>query len=215
MDGRLQNAHVAAFDVDGTITTTDCVVPFMSRITTRPRIIARLARHPLRLASALAARDRDRVKELAAAAAFTGVSRERLEAEGNDFADTVVRTRLRPDVLGRLRWHQEEGHRVVFVSASFEVYLREIARRLGVDGVLGTRLEFDPALRCTGRLEGPNCRGPEKSSRLNAWLRANDLTEAEIWAYGDSTGDDQLLAMAHHPLRVDKVVVDAVPMVRP
>ncbi len=89
----------------------------------------------------------------------------------------------------------------MFVSASFEVYLREIGRRIGADAVLGTRLEVDRSGRCTGHLDGPNCRGPEKEARLRRWLADNDLTGVPVWAYGDSSGDDQLLAMADHPMR--------------
>jgi phosphoserine phosphatase len=32
-----------------------------------------------------------------------------------------------------------------------------------------------------------------------------------LWAYGDSAGDAELLAMADHAVRVDRVVIDAVP----
>lgn len=211
MDGRPRISPVAAFDVDGTITREDCVVPFMARVRGRSRVVVRLAAHPIALGRALITRDRDGVKELATRAAFAGLTHERLEAEGNDFADTVVRTGLRPDVLGRLRWHQAAGHTVVLVSASFEVYLREIGRRLGVDGVVGTRLEVDRTGRCTGRLDGPNCRGAEKVTRLTRWLADNDLVDAELWAYGDSSGDTELLAAADHALRVDGIVVSADP----
>jgi phosphatidylglycerophosphatase C len=214
MDGRPHPRCVAAFDVDGTLTRADCVVPFLARIAGRFRIVVRLVARPVRLVRAVVRRDRDALKELAVLAAFRGIEHERLADEGNDFADTVVRTGLRPDVVARLRWHQSQGHAVVLVSASFEVYLREIGRRLGVDGVLGTRLAVDRAGRCTGALDGRNCRGPEKCLRLEHWMRDHGLTGAEIWAYGDSSGDDELLAMADHPLRVDAIDVPLSPLER-
>ena len=58
---------VAAFDVDGTLTTEDCVVPFLRLAAGRRLPLARL-RRPLALAAGLARRDRDRLKELACAA---------------------------------------------------------------------------------------------------------------------------------------------------
>ena len=46
---------------------------------------------------------------------------------------------------------------------------------------------------------------------MRDWLRENDLADAELWAYGDSSGDDELLALADHPLRVDGIRVDPEP----
>jgi phosphatidylglycerophosphatase C len=48
---------------------------------------------------------------------------------------------------------------------------------------------------------GLNNRGPEKVARLQAWLdaRFGSGADVELWAYGDSPGDAELLAMADHP----------------
>ena len=53
----------------------------------------------------------------------------------------------------------------------------------------------------TGRLTGPNVRGPEKEVRLRHWL-GDDLPEI-MWAYGNSSGDRELLAMADVAIWVD------------
>jgi phosphatidylglycerophosphatase C len=47
---------------------------------------------------------------------------------------------------------------------------------------------------------GLNNRGPEKVARLKAWLdaRYRPGSEVELWAYGDSPGDAELLAIADH-----------------
>jgi len=54
------------FDVDGTLTTRDCVLPFLRRAA-GARLATALLRHPLALATGLARRDRDRLKALACA----------------------------------------------------------------------------------------------------------------------------------------------------
>jgi phosphatidylglycerophosphatase C len=89
---------------------------------------------------------------------------------------------------------------VVIVSASYEQYVRVVGDHLGVDAVIATRLEVESE-RCTGRLLGANCRGPEKLVRLRGWLASQglDLDDVTLWAYGDSTGDRELLAAADHP----------------
>jgi phosphoserine phosphatase len=68
-------------------------------------------------------------------------------------------------------------------------------------------LERDSGGRLTGRLVGENCRGREKELRLRAWLAANGLEDAELWAYGDSAGDAELLAGADHPVWVGRELV--------
>lgn len=192
-----RRAVVAAFDVDGTLTTRDSVLPYLVRVA-GARLPLVLLRRPLALAAALAARDHDRLKRLACAA-LAGVPVATLGAAGEVFARHVVERRLRIDTVTRLRRHRELGHVVVLVSASLEPYLEPLGALLGVDGVVCTRLETGSDGRCTGRLAGANCRGPEKVRRLRAWLDERDLGAAELWAYGDSAGDDQLLAIADHP----------------
>lgn len=191
---------VAAFDVDGTITVRDCVVPFMRRMSSTAVIAGRLGLQPHRMVPALLRRDRDTVKELASAAAFGGLDEREVRTAGTEFARQVYDRWLRSDVVGRLRQHQEAGDTTVFVSASFEAYLEPLAELLAVDGVVATRLASRDGV-LTGLLDGANCRGPEKVRRLHAWLSQHraDVGGREglrIVAYGDSPGDRELLADA-------------------
>lgn len=200
---------VAAFDVDGTLTTRDCVTPFL-RLAAGRRLWTTLLRHPLALGASLLRRDRDRLKELACAA-LRGSEGSRIDALGAAFAREVETGRLRDDTVVRLRRHRELGHAVILASASLDPYLVPLGTSLGVDGVVCTVLERGTDGRLTGRLSGANCRGAEKARRVRAWLEAQGLADAELWAYGDSPGDDQLLALADHPLRVDGIRVDPDP----
>jgi phosphatidylglycerophosphatase C len=196
---------VAAFDVDGTLTTRDCVTPFLLRAT-RGRLPLALVRRPLALGAALFHRDRDRLKELAAGS-LRGLDAAGLDRLGVAFARGFVSERLRPDTTARLRRHLTLGHTVVLASASLEPYVVPIGESLGVHGVVCTRLEQDASGRLTGRLQGANCRGPEKARRLRAWLEAEGLADAEVWAYGDSAGDKELLGAADHPVWVRRVEI--------
>jgi len=200
---------VAAFDVDGTLTTGDCVTPFLRRAAGR-RLWTTLLRHPLALAAAAARRDRDRLKELACSA-LRGIESTEIEHLGEAFAREVGAGRLRDDTVARLRRHRELGHTVILASASLDPYLVPLGRSLGVDAVVCTVLERGKDGRLTGRLVGANCRGAEKARRVRGWLREHDLADAELWAYGDSSGDDDLLALADRPLRVDGIRVDPEP----
>lgn len=189
---------VAAFDVDGTITTRDCVVPFMREVTGARRIAARLLARPDTLVPPVVRRDRDAIKALAAVAAFRGVEYAQLARLGAEFAHRVHASWLRSDTIERLDRHLASGDRVVLVSASFEVYLEPLAALLGVDDVLATRLRHADGV-CSGDLDGPNCRGAEKVRRLREWLDVIenvDRADVRLVAYGDSAGDRELLADA-------------------
>ncbi|MDJ0771249.1 MAG: HAD-IB family hydrolase [Ilumatobacter sp.] len=210
---RSNGVTVAAFDVDGTLTTRDCVVPFLWRLGRRPAVAAQLVRRTPDIVAGGLRCDRDRLRAAATAAVFAHLPWELVEREAGMFARLVVGARLRPDTAARLRWHAGEGHRVVLVSASYEVYLRHIAAALGADGVLATRLDVDLDGRCTGRLDGANCRGVEKVRRLTTWLDRAGLERSAVtlWAYGDSAGDRELLAAADHPVWAGEPLASVAP----
>ncbi len=203
--------HVAAFDVDGTLTVRDCVKPFLLRVGGWSSISQALARKPVAAFGAAARRDRDRMKELIVGGVLRGRKVSQIEALGEQFAQQVEADWLRADTMSRLRWHQRAGHRIVLVSASLGPYLRPLGRRLGVDDVLCAEPRRAGDEFADG-LDGANCRAAEKVRRLDAWLAERRLQDATVWAYGDSAGDRELLARADHPFLVKGVSVTAEPV---
>lgn len=204
-----EQRRLAAFDVDGTLTTHDCVVPFLRLVAGTRTIGIDLLQHAGQTTPAIIRRDRDAMKALAARAAFRDRPVPEVGRHAAAFARMVHNTRLRPDTLSMLRQHQRDGDIVILVSASFEVYLRPLGGLLGVDDVLAARLATNPARRYTGELDGLNCRGPEKVRRLHAWLDEHhgDLGGRDgfhVTAYGDSTGDRELLLDADQAVFVGK-----------
>jgi phosphatidylglycerophosphatase C len=190
--------RVAAFDVDGTLTTADCVVPFLRRTVGTPTLVRRLLRTPIGLTRAGVRRDRDALKAASVAATFRGLPIEVVEADAQLFAREVHDRLLRREVVQSLHGHADAGDTVLLVSASFEVYVRPLAELLGAHDVLAVRLEVGDDGILTGLLEGPNCRGPEKVVRLHDWLdrHAGGRAAVHLTAYGDSRGDRELLADA-------------------
>ncbi len=185
---------VAAFDLDGTITARDCVVPFLRRVAGERRLVTTTASGVARSPSSITSRDR--LKAIAARS-LAGADLDVVQAIGQRFADEVVSDWVRRDTLDQLDQHRTAGHRIVIVSASFAIYAEAIGERLGVDAVLATELaHVDGVL--TGGLNGPNCRGAAKVDRLEGWFAGVGLERAgvRLHAYGDSSGDRELLAHA-------------------
>jgi phosphatidylglycerophosphatase C len=191
---------VAAFDFDGTLIQSDSFLLFLLRICGPSRLVREFTASTLSLL--LAGRlklDRDASKADLVARLLTGYPADRLETEGEEFSRELMR-RIRPALRARIDWHRAQGHRLLLVSASLETYLEPVGHSLGFDGILATRLEVGLDERLTGRLEGRNCRGQEKVTRVRAWLGSNlSGVGTEVWVYGDGSGDRELLAMADHP----------------
>lgn len=187
---------IVAFDFDGTLTIRDSFTEFL-----RWRAGAGgWAMGLLRMAPAVAtyARDRDRgrIKAASVKEFLGGASRETLDAEAEAFAEDVWDRFMRPDALACWTdWGTRGAHRVI-VTASPEETVGPFARRLGAEGLLGTSLLFDADGRVTGAFAGPNCRGEEKVRRLRA-AYGDDVTI--VAAYGDTSGDIEMLAMAETP----------------
>lgn len=187
---------VVAFDFDGTLTVRDSYTAFLKwRTPTGAWILGGLQLFPAAI-SYLFHRDRGRIKAAATKVYLAGVSRERLEADARAFAEQHSRGLLRPDaVIAWKRWRKEQV-RLVIVTASPDVVVAPFARGLGADDLLGTPLHFDERDRVTGIFASPNCRGAEKVARLRAAFGPDLRVRA---AYGDTSGDTEMLAIAEEP----------------
>ncbi|MCP3139694.1 HAD family hydrolase [Pyxidicoccus xibeiensis] len=103
--------------------------------------------------------------------------------------------------LQALRAHQARGQVPVFVSGSLMEILAPVARELGVEHCLATRLEVHQG-RYTGALEGGQVIGQGKAEALHAFLARQSASAAECFAYGDDLTDVPMLEAVGHPVAV-------------
>lgn len=188
---------VAIFDFDGTLTRRDSFMQF-----------AVFARGYMRTAAAFALSlpaivkwkmgliPSSKAKETVFRRLFAGMSEDRFNELGRRFA-ARIRSFERTEIVDILTGCVGRGIPVYIISASVPQWIRPWAESLGVTAVEGTEVEIVDG-RLTGRFSSPNCRGEEKVRRLDALVPQ----PAHIIAYGDSSGDDALLARADAPHRV-------------
>ena len=199
------NVTVAAFDVDNTLTVRDCVVPFMKSVGGVSRLSKALFSDLGTTFQSIRRRDRDSLKMKFVEGIFAGKNSREVESLGIQFASKVADKWLRSDVATRMRWHQEQGHVVILVSASLGAYLHPLGDLLEVDAVLCTELEEKDGL-LTGKLVGLNCRGKEKASRVQKWCQDSGIAAEDlVYAYGDSSGDTELLELFSEPTWVNDI----------
>jgi phosphatidylglycerophosphatase C len=189
----LGDRPIVAFDFDGTLTTHDSFTAFL-RWKAQPLGYAlglvRLLPH---IVAYGVHRDRGRLKAAAAAVFLRGMTQEALAKQAEAFAMRFAQSMLRPDAVQAWRNWRAQGAFVVIVTASPEITIAPFARGLGADALIGTRLALDAAGRVTGKLDGRNCRGPEKVARLKQAF-GQDMRLAA--AYGDTSGDRDMIAIA-------------------
>ena len=199
---------MAAFDLDGTLTNGGSVFKWLrfinGNVDTFQATLWRIA--PLAWGALRSGEAADRAKESLFTSLLIGKETTKVAEQSQQFADRHLARHTRKEYVNRLNWHLEQGHHVIIVSASPEIYVSVVARRLGAHAAVGTRLAQDPLGRLTGGYLGQNCRGEEKLRRLNGWIDTLGLTEKpEIYAYGNSRGDRRMLAASNHPVDAGKL----------
>ncbi|MEA3107869.1 MAG: phosphatidylglycerophosphatase [Gammaproteobacteria bacterium] len=198
---------VAIFDLDGTLTWRDTLLPFLTGYALRhPVRLLALWRLPLAIAAYLAHRDRGLLKSRVIRAIMGGDLRSTIEAWAESFVAGLKRRRVfRPAALAAVEAHRAAGDRLVLLSASPDLYVPGIGRLLGFDLTLCTEVQWRHIASEEDRLDGalrtPNRRDEEKS-RCLAWLRAQ-YPNLPVIAYGNSRSDIPHLREADRALLVN------------
>jgi len=192
---------IAFFDLDGTITHRDTLIPLVLRV------LARRPLHLLRLLGVLPAtvrflfdRDRGALKQSLLQVTLRGMQRAELARESEQFVRDTIARGCFADALARIRRHRDAGHFLVLMSASVDFYVPEFGRQLGFDHVISTGVRW-VGDRFDGSLTTPNRRGEEKSNCVRGLLEQRD--DSDTFAYGNSDSDLAHLLLVRHGLLVN------------
>ena len=184
---------IVAFDFDGTLTVRDSFTAFLKWKVGPERWRTGLLAMAPQLAAYAVDRDRQKLKEAAVRRFMPYTSPVALAVEAEQFARERWDGLMRPDALRVWEdWGRRGAHRAI-VTASPALTVRPFAERLGADTLLGTDLVIGDKGWFTGAFEGDNCRGEEKVRRLRAAFGPEVRLAA---AYGDTSGDTEMLAIA-------------------
>jgi HAD superfamily hydrolase (TIGR01490 family) len=189
------NTIIAFFDFDGTITTRDTLLEFIKFTKGRFRFYLGFALNsPLLIAMKLGLISNQTAKERILTWFFRGTTDADFQDRCERFATKVLPTLLRPKAMEEIRLLQEKKATIVIVSASPENWIRPWAQSLPAEWI-ATRLQVTDKKVLTGKILGRNCYGEEKVTRIREIYRLPGYTH--IYAYGDSSGDGPMLALAH------------------
>lgn len=138
---------------------------------------------------------RKKFKELFFSKTIKGWTKEKFDSTAQRFYEQKVKKWIRKPAVDEIKKHLENHADVSLVSASPEDWLRPFTDEYGIN-LIATRLETKGGIY-TGKIVGKNCRKDEKVRRVKEIYNLEDYTD--IYAYGDSAGDYEMLKIANHP----------------
>ncbi|MGB3850148.1 MAG: HAD-IB family hydrolase [Tunicatimonas sp.] len=187
---------LALFDFDGTITRRDTLFDFIRFYRGRWALYRGLVQlTPALLAYKLGFTANWVAKERVLTHFFGGESESAFRRRAADYAHQRLPQIIRPSALQKIRAFKEQQATVYVVSASAEDWIRPWCETLEVQ-LLATRLEKQQQ-KISGKIAGKNCHGPEKVRRIREELALSQYSA--VYAYGDSSGDREMLTLAHYP----------------
>ncbi|MCT4663450.1 MAG: HAD-IB family hydrolase [Tissierellales bacterium] len=133
--------------------------------------------------------------------ALRGRKKEDLEFISNQ----VIR--LNGDVVykftrDQIKWHQEQGHKVFFISGSPNFLVSKMAEKYGVDAYKGAQYLVDEEGRFTGDVI-PMWDSVSKNKALKQLVEKYDLDLSKSYAYGDTNGDYSMLSKVGNPIAIN------------
>ena len=185
---------IAAFDFDGTITTKDTLLEFIRFSKGDLRFLWGFLLHlPLLIAYKAKMVPNWEVKQKLFSYFFKGMKLQEFNRFCVDFYLLYLKL-IRPKAEKAILRHREAGNSLVIISASILNWVELFAEHFGIFNVLCTEIEIDSVGCLTGRFSTPNCHGEEKVKRLLQLFP--DRENYHLIAYGDSSGDKELLDFA-------------------
>ncbi len=127
------------------------------------------------------------------------LSVKRVEAAVPEFFDTVLRPRLVPNLVDRLKRHRQEGDEVFLLSGMPEFLLTFYAKELGVAHYWGTKVASKDGV-FTGRFDGPFPFGPAKAEIIKKIAAERDWDLSRCYGYADHHTDVYFLELVGHPV---------------
>ena len=185
--------RLALFDFDGTISNDDSFRGFIIYYCGyRKFFLGSLILSPIYILYNLGIIKNNFMKEAAISFYFKNENISDLWAMGKQYGNKIIDTMIRDKAKEKIKWHQNNGDKIIVVSASANIWLESWCLKNSVD-LIATELEEKDG-KVTGKLINGNCFGNEKVVRVKKAVNTKDYEE--IYAYGDSRGDRELLDFA-------------------
>lgn len=133
-----------------------------------------------------------------------GIEKEKMEKLVKEFYEEKLSKILYKDAVDMMKKLKGQGYRIYLISASPEFYLKELYAIEEVDRILGTRFKITENTH-TRFMEGNNCKGQEKVTRLMEAIEEEgiEVDFKESYMFSDSLSDLPLLNLVGKPYLIN------------
>jgi phosphatidylglycerophosphatase C len=185
---------IAFFDFDGTITKADSTARFIRYLVGDSKFfIGIFFLLPFIFLYILNLISNNSIKEILITYFFKGKNINEFKKHAEYFSLNMLEPLIRKKALKEIQWHKENGHDVVIVSASIDLWLRPWCIKNDV-ALISSMLEVHNNI-ITGKTRSKNCYGSEKVKRIQELYNLSEYSY--IYSYGNSRGDYEMLKIAN------------------
>ncbi len=130
--------------------------------------------------------------------ALEGTSEAALRARCDELFEREIRPLVSAEALEAAARHRDQGHTNALLTAQTLYMAEPLARLMGCEHILCTRLEVTEGL-FTGRAEGPMCYGDGKVALARDWAQLGGYALDASYFYTDSYTDLPMLEAVGAP----------------
>ena len=138
-----------------------------------------------------------------ALSAYIGMTRTEINEYMRPFVTKVIEPMINTLALKIIHDHGDRGDTILLASATNELIVQPIAKRLDIQNVIGTQVKFIND-KCTGEYIPPSALGEGKLQLVQQWMQKNNFDDfSGVTFYSDSINDLPLLEAVDFPKAVN------------
>jgi len=138
-----------------------------------------------------------------ALSAYIGMTRSEINEYMLPFVAKVIEPMINTLALKIIHDHGDSGDTILLASATNELIVQPIAKRLDIQNVIGTQVKFIND-KCTGEYIPPSALGEGKLQLVQQWMKKNNFDDfSDTTFYSDSINDLPLLEAVDFPKAVN------------
>lgn len=103
-----------------------------------------------------------------------------------------------------IKWHKEQGHKVIFISGSPSFLVSRMADKFGADEFCGSVYELDEnTKKFSGKITKPMWDSIHKKEAIDSFIKKYNIDMDKSFAYGDTNGDFSMLSSVGNPRAIN------------